>query len=148
MPPNLWKPPPNTTPRNLKARTMTAPASRKTPQEPAPTPQRCRGCGRPLTSAVSLLVGYGPRCAARRWKARNDDKNAASAMLSAVALVNAEIQNLDAASVNLMDGIDPAAVIRCLSAIAARLLVFYPERGLEPLQQLAAFAVTGVEDTR
>lgn len=125
---------------------MTEPTSRKTPQEPAPAPQRCQGCGRPLTSAVSLLAGYGPRCAGRRWKAQNADRNAA--MLSAVALVTAELQNLEAGTVDLMDDVDPAAVIRCLSTIAARLLAFYPKRGLEPLQQLAAFAVACVEDTR
>lgn len=112
------------------------------------TGARCRGCGRPLTSAVSLLAGYGPRCAGRRWKARNDNRNAAPAMLTAVALVTAELQNLGAGTVDLMDDVDPAAVIRCLSAIAARLLVFYPENGLEPLQRLAAFTVTGGEGMR
>lgn len=127
---------------------MTAPTSRKTAENPAVMPIRCRGCGRPLNSAVSLLAGYGPRCARRRWEAQETGRNAAPAMLSAVALVTAEIQRLDAGAVDLLEDVDPAAVIRCLSVIAARLLRFYPERGLEPLHRLAAFAVTGSEDMR
>lgn len=124
---------------------MTTPTSRKAAEDPPVMPIRCRGCGRPLASAVSLLAGYGPRCAGRRWKAQNDNSSVASAMLAAVAMVTADLQSFDVGSVDLMDDVDPAVVIRCLSVLAARLMMFHPEPGL---QRLAAVAVTGLEDTR
>lgn len=97
---------------------------------------------------MAVLAGYGPRCAARRREELQSGPQGAApveldAWLSAVALVTAQIGSVDVRLVDLVEDADPAAVIRCLTWMASRLLVIRSEPPAGALQDLAAFAVNG-----
>lgn len=96
---------------------------RRLPRGTAPAPTvPCRGCGRPLTSPLSVLARYGPRCV--RTAAARDGASTAQAV---VALVAGHLYRVESGErTALLDGVDPREVAELLAALAAHVLADTP----------------------
>lgn len=106
------------------------------------TATRCRRCGRPLRSAASVLSGYGTRCAGLHLETLHAEMpTVVNGMLSAVALVTAEVQRVDVGLADLVEDADLVGVVRTLVTMVARLLLLRAEPPEAPLQRLAEYAV-------
>lgn len=109
------------------------------------TAARCRRCGRTLTAPAGVLSGYGPRCAGLYLETLQAEQAAMPAVvdgvLSAVALVTAEVQRVDVGLADLVEDADVAGVVRTLVTMVARLLLIRAEPPEAPLRRLAEYAV-------
>lgn len=109
------------------------------------TGARCRRCGRPLSAPAAVLSGYGPRCAGLHLETLRAEQAVMPAVvdgvLSAVALVTAEVQRVDVGLADLVEDADLVGVVRTLVTMVARLLLLRGEPPEAPLQRLAEYAV-------
>lgn len=106
------------------------------------TGARCRRCGRPLSAPAAVLSGYGRRCAGLRLETLQAEMpTVVDGMLSAVALVTAEVQRVDVGLADLVEDADLVGVVRTLVTMVARLLLIRAEPPEAPLRRLAEYAV-------
>lgn len=109
------------------------------------TATRCRRCGRPLSAPAAVLSGYGARCAGLHLEMLRAEQAVMPAVvdgvLSAVALVTAEVERVNVGTADLVEDADLFGVVRTLVTMVAKLLLIGAEPPEGPLQRLAEYAV-------